>query len=70
MSIAIRFHAPDTGSRVASSVGRRFRAAMKSMQYAQMVSALNRVPDTYINEAGLRRCDIPGHARRLVYGDE
>lgn len=43
---------------------------LKRIHYAQMVSVLNRLPDIYLNESGLRRGDIPEHARRLVYGEE
>jgi uncharacterized protein YjiS (DUF1127 family) len=35
-----------------------------------MVAVLNRLPDEYLKQAGLRRCDIPEHARRLVYGED
>ena len=74
MSIATRFYAHETKTKADSpmvrKVAHKFEAMMKAMQHAQMVSALNRVPDIYLNEAGVRRCDIPGHARRLVYGDE
>jgi uncharacterized protein YjiS (DUF1127 family) len=50
-------------------IGRRLRAALKAIQYGQMVSVLNRLPDEHLAEAGLRRSDIPAQARRSVYGD-
>jgi uncharacterized protein YjiS (DUF1127 family) len=56
--------------RAGSVIARTLRAGLKSIQYGQMISVLNRLPDTYLNEAGLRRCDIPEHARRSVYGDD
>ena len=53
---------------------RRVRSALsrglKGLQYGQMISVLNRLPDTYLNEAGLRRPDIPDFARRAVYGED
>ena len=51
-------------------VGRKFGAGLQRLQYAQMIAVLNRLPDTYLDEAGLRRCDISEHARRAVYGGE
>ena len=54
--------------RAGSSVGRKFGAGLQALQYAQMIAVLNRLPDTYLDEAGLRRCDIPDHARRAIYG--
>jgi len=53
---------------------RRARSALdrglKRIQYARMISVLNRLPDTYLKESGLRRCDIPEHARWAVYGED
>ena len=60
----------ETGRRARLSLGGRLRAFLKSVQYGQMVSVLNRLPDVYLKQAGLRRCDIPRHARRLVYGED
>ena len=54
--------------RACSSVGRKVGAGLQALQYAQMIAVLNRLPDTYLNEAGLRRCDIPEHARRAIFG--
>ena len=54
--------------RAGSSVGRKVGAGLQALQYAQMIAVLNRLPDTYLDEAGLRRCDIPEHARRAIYG--
>ena len=54
--------------RAGSSVGRKFGAGLKALQYAQMIAVLNRLPDTYLDEAGLRRCDIPEQARLAIYG--
>ena len=45
-------------------------AGLRAMQYGQMVSVLNQLPDIHLKEAGLRRSDIPEHARRAVYGTE
>lgn len=50
-------------------IGRWLRAALKAVQYGQMVSVLNRLPDECLAQAGLRRSDIPRQARRAVYGD-
>ena len=44
-------------------------AALQAVQCAQMISVLNQLPDTHLREAGLRRDDIPEHARRTIYGD-
>jgi uncharacterized protein YjiS (DUF1127 family) len=46
------------------------RRGLKALQYGQMIAALNRLPDTYLDETGLRRRDIPEHARRAVYGED
>ena len=53
-----------------SSVGRKMGAGLQALQYAQMIAVLNRLPDEYLEEVGLRRADIPEHARRAIYGDE
>lgn len=55
--------------RAGVGIGRRLRSALKAVQYGQMVSVLNRLPDEYLAQAGLRRSDIPRQARRSVYGD-
>jgi hypothetical protein len=57
-------------SRAGSSVGRKFGAGLKAVQYAQMIAVMNRLPDDYLEKAGLRRADIPDHARRAIYGEE
>jgi uncharacterized protein YjiS (DUF1127 family) len=56
--------------RARTALVRRLGAGLRHLQYGQMISVLNRLPDTYLNEAGLRRCDIPGHAGRAVYGED
>lgn len=33
-----------------------------------MVAVLNRLADEHMRQVGLRRADIPEHARKLVYG--
>jgi len=43
---------------------------LKAIQYGQMISVLNRMPDILLNDIGLRRSDIPEHARRAVYGED
>jgi uncharacterized protein YjiS (DUF1127 family) len=53
---------------IGSGLGHWLGAAAKGLQYGQMVSVLNRLPDEYLAEAGLQRSDIPEHAHRLVYG--
>ena len=55
--------------RARSALADALRGAVRSIQYGQMISVLNRLPDSYLNEAGLRRCDIPEYARRAIYGD-
>ena len=55
--------------RAGSVLMRKLGAALRAVQCAQMVSALNQLPDTYLREAGLGRDDIPDHARRTIYGD-
>ena len=47
-----------------------FSRGLKALQYGQMVSVLNRLPDICLKEAGLRRWDIPDFARRAVYGED
>ena len=47
-----------------------FSRGLKGLQYGQMISVLNRLPDTYLKQAGLRRPDIPDFARRAVYGED
>lgn len=55
--------------RASSAVYRSLWAGLKGLQYGQIVSVLNRLPDTYLKDAGLERRDIPERARRSVYGD-
>jgi uncharacterized protein YjiS (DUF1127 family) len=55
--------------RAGSSLGRKVAAGLRALQYAQMISVLNRLPDDHLVKVGLRRSDIPEHARRAVYGD-
>jgi hypothetical protein len=45
--------------RAGSLLVRKMGAGLQAVQYAQMISVLNQLPDTYLNEAGLRRHDIP-----------
>lgn len=54
--------------RAVALLGRSLGNGMRHIQYGQMVSVLNRLPDSCLAEAGLRRRDIPDHARRAVYG--
>ena len=56
-------------SRAGSTVLRKMTAALLAVQCAQMISVLNQLPDNCLREAGLRRDDIPEHARRTIYGD-
>jgi uncharacterized protein YjiS (DUF1127 family) len=56
--------------RAGSTVRRKFGAGLQALQYAQMIAVMNRLPDDYLDKAGLRRGDIPEHARRAIYGDE
>lgn len=51
-------------SRAARVSGRGFRA----MQYARLLSAMHQLPDSCLNDAGLRRSDLPEHCRRAIYG--
>lgn len=55
--------------RAGATLLRKLGAGLQHIQYAQMVSVLNQLPDTYLSEAGLRRDDLPEHARRTIYGD-
>jgi hypothetical protein len=52
--------------RAARVSGRGFRA----MQYARLLSAMHQLPDSCLNQAGLRRSDLPEHCRRAVYGHD
>ena len=56
--------------RAGSTVGRKVAAGLQALQYAQMISVMNRLPDDYLAKAGLRRGDIPDHARQAIYGEE
>lgn len=58
-----------SGSRAGSTVLRKLGAALQAVQCARMISVLNRLPDTCLHEAGLRRDDLPDHARRTIHGD-
>ena len=64
--------APMAGSllRALSRLARGLGAGLKRLQYAQMVAALDRLPDRYLKQAGLRRSDIPEYARRAIYGED
>ncbi len=55
--------------RAGSVLLRKMGAALQAVQCAQMASVLNQLPDNCLSEAGLRRDDIPEHARRTIYGD-
>jgi uncharacterized protein YjiS (DUF1127 family) len=57
------------GSRAGATLVRKMGAALQAVQCAQMISVLNQLPDTCLSETGLRRADIPEHARRTIYGD-
>ncbi|HUE44862.1 MAG TPA: hypothetical protein VMO81_01310 [Aestuariivirgaceae bacterium] len=57
------------GSRAGSRLVRKMGAALQAVQCAQMISVLNQLPDKCLREAGLRRDDIPEHARRTIYGE-
>ncbi len=46
----------------------RASAILKGVEYTQTVRALDSLPDHVLATAGLRRRDIPDHARRLIYG--
>lgn len=68
-----RFDTAATGAgtfarRTGRWLGGRMATGLRRIQYGQMVSVLNQLPDIYLQEAGIRRCDIPEHARRAVYG--
>ena len=56
--------------RAGSTIGRKVGVGLQALQYAQMIAVMNRLPDDYLEKAGLRRGDIPEHARRAVYGDD
>ncbi len=56
--------------RAGSSAGRKFGAGLQALQYAQMIAVMNRLPDDYLEKAGLRRADIPEQARQAIYGEE
>jgi uncharacterized protein YjiS (DUF1127 family) len=56
--------------RAGSTVRRKFGAGLQALQYAQMIAVMNRLPEDYLDKAGLRRGDIPEHARRAIYRDE
>ena len=55
--------------RAGAALGRRLGSGLKLLQYGQMISALNRLPDSRLAEAGLQRRDIPERARQAVYGE-
>ncbi len=51
------------------SIGRRFMAAIRLMQYGQMKGVLTRMPDEVLAEIGVARSEIPEHVRSMIYGD-
>lgn len=51
------------------SIGSRFMAAIRLMQYGQMKGVLTRMPDDVLEEIGVARSDIPEHVRTMIYGD-
>ncbi len=55
--------------RILSSIGSRFMAAIRLMQYGQMKGVLNRMPNDLLAEIGVARSDIPEHVRSMIYGD-
>ena len=55
--------------RARSALSRKLAAGLKALQYARMVSVMHRLSDSHLATAGLRRRDIPEHARRSIYGD-
>jgi uncharacterized protein YjiS (DUF1127 family) len=55
--------------RAGCTIVRKMHAALRAVQCAQMISVLNQLPDNCLREAGLRRDDIPQHARRTIYGE-
>lgn len=57
-------------ARLLRRTGRRIAAAVKRLQYGQMVAALDRLRDDDLDAIGLRRPDIPARARFLIYGQE
>jgi uncharacterized protein YjiS (DUF1127 family) len=57
-------------SRAGSTLVRKLGAGLQRIQYAQMVSALNQLPESCLHEAGLRRRDIPERAHQVIYGDD
>lgn len=48
----------------------KLSSAMLRLQYGQMVSVLNRLPEEHLRNIGLRRCDIPEYAHKLVYAKD
>lgn len=59
----------EAASRIASAIRRKAGAGLRHVQYCQMVSVLNRLPDIHLRQAGLRRSDIADYARRSIYGE-
>ena len=43
-----------------------FKAAMYSMQYAQMIRAMNMLPDDVLKEMGVKRSEIRQHCEKLL----
>jgi uncharacterized protein YjiS (DUF1127 family) len=70
MTALYHHHAADRLGTASLQVRSMLSRGLKALQYGQMISGLNRMPDTYLKEAGLRRRDIPDFARRAVYGED
>lgn len=54
-------------ARLLLRMGHGMAAAVKRVQYGQMVAVLNQMTDEQLDMIGLPRRDIPAHARRLIY---
>ncbi len=65
-SVGLGSQLSDLGKRLA----KRWRKWILAVQYARMMSVLVNLPDQLLAELGIRRSEIPSHARRLVYGTE
>ncbi len=54
----------------AARLGRRLNVALKRLQYARMMQALDTLSNAQLAEMGLEREDIAARARRLIDGSD
>lgn len=54
----------------ATTIGARFKALIRALQYSQIKMALSILSDTQLDGIGVERSEISAHAQRCVYGGD